>query len=34
MALSDNEYYQDAYTGEYFVELEEAYRQAGVVIPL
>lgn len=30
----DNEYYQDAYTGEYFVELEEAYRQAGVVIPL
>ncbi|PCH40579.1 glycoside hydrolase family 35 protein [Wolfiporia cocos MD-104 SS10] len=31
---SNNEYYQDAITGEYFVELEEAYRQAGVVIPL
>ncbi|GBE78934.1 Probable beta-galactosidase [Sparassis crispa] len=30
----DNEYYQDAVTGEYFAELEAAYRSAGVVIPL
>ncbi|KZT12288.1 glycoside hydrolase family 35 protein [Laetiporus sulphureus 93-53] len=30
----DNEYEQNAVTGEYFVELENTYREAGVVVPL
>lgn len=34
MPVVDNEYSQSAVTGAYFEQLEAAYRDAGVLIPL